>query len=116
MILRGEVWLVDLGEPGDGGPRIGKCRPCIVISADGIGRLPLRLIVPLTSWHDRFLGSSWVARLPSTETNGLRKVSAADCFQIRSVPVDMFIKRMGVCSNEEMADVIAAVQIVIDAL
>ena len=46
---RGEVWLVTL-EPVVGA-EMGKTRPAAIISADGLGALPLKVAVPFTSWH-----------------------------------------------------------------
>jgi mRNA interferase MazF len=43
---RGEVWLVNF-DPAVGG-EIRKLRPALIISLDTIGRLPLRLVVPIT--------------------------------------------------------------------
>jgi mRNA interferase MazF len=51
---RGEVWRVDL-EPTRGA-EISKARPCVVINAAGVGRLPLRIVVPITEWDDRYAG------------------------------------------------------------
>ena len=45
---RGKIWLVDF-DPAVGA-EIGKLRPALVISVDAIGRLPLRMIVPITDW------------------------------------------------------------------
>jgi len=37
-----------------------------------------------------------MVKIIPTEQNNLSKISAVDCFQIRSVSVDRFINRMGV--------------------
>ena len=50
--LRGEIWLVQF-DPSVGA-EIRKLRPAVVISLDAIGRLPLRIVVPLTDWQDPF--------------------------------------------------------------
>ena len=43
---RGEIWLVNLNPTV--GAEIHKTRPAIVISSDYIGKLPLKLVVPIT--------------------------------------------------------------------
>jgi mRNA interferase MazF len=43
---RGEVWLVDF-DPGIGA-EIQKVRPAVIINVDAIGRLRLRMVVPIT--------------------------------------------------------------------
>ncbi|MEI6065034.1 MAG: type II toxin-antitoxin system PemK/MazF family toxin, partial [Pseudanabaena sp. ELA748] len=45
---RGEIWLVNL-EPTVGA-EIRKTRPVVVISSDAIGKLPIKLIAPITDW------------------------------------------------------------------
>ena len=47
---RGEVWLVDF-DPAVGA-EIQKVRPALVISVDSVGRLPLRMIVPVTEQEE----------------------------------------------------------------
>jgi mRNA interferase MazF len=45
---RGEVW--DIRFDPSVGAEIQKIRPAVVISLDSIGRLPLRIVVPITEW------------------------------------------------------------------
>ena len=44
---RGDIWLVDFDPSVDA--EIRKIRPALVVSLDAIGRLPLRIIVPITT-------------------------------------------------------------------
>jgi len=46
---RGEIWLVRF-DPSIGA-EIRKLRPAVVLSLDKIGRLPLRIVVPVTDWR-----------------------------------------------------------------
>jgi mRNA interferase MazF len=101
---RREVWLVDF-EPAIGA-EIRKTRPAIVINEDEVGRLPLRIVVPLTDWKPAFAPHSWFVLVPATTDNGLRKASAADTFQIKSISLDRFRRKLGVIS-EDQADEIA---------
>jgi mRNA interferase MazF len=43
---RGEIWLINL-EPTIGA-EIKKSRPAIIVNDDALGKLPLKIIVPLT--------------------------------------------------------------------
>jgi mRNA interferase MazF len=61
-----------------------------------IGRLPLKTIVPITHWSDNFIDYPWIIKLISNKTNGLSKVSAIDCFQIRNFSHNRFIAKIGV--------------------
>ena len=50
--IRGEVWLVDLDPIV--GHEMGKVRPVVVVNTQNVGRLSLRMVVPLTSWQPHF--------------------------------------------------------------
>lgn len=90
---RGEVWIVDLNPTK--GAEIGKRRTAVVLSCDGLGRLPLHIVVPITEWRSTFAAYPWFERLVATAKNGLNKESGADAFQIRSVSRDRFINKIG---------------------
>jgi len=49
---RGEVWLVQFDPKV--GEEIGKMRPAVVVNDPNIGALPLRIVVPLTRWQQRY--------------------------------------------------------------
>jgi mRNA interferase MazF len=93
-IEQGEVWNVEFF-PKVGG-EIGKKRPSIVVSHKNIGRLLLKTIVPITHWSDNFIDYPWIIKLINNKTNGLSKVSAIDCFQIRNFSHKRFITKIGV--------------------
>lgn len=89
-----EVWLINL-EPTVGS-EIKKTRPCIIVNDNDLGTLPLKVIVPLTDWKDRFSRVSWMVKISPTVENNLTKDSAVDCFQIRSVAEERLIKKCSV--------------------
>lgn len=47
QVRRGEVWLARL-DPTQGA-EMGKTRPVVIISADGMGVLPVKLVAPCTT-------------------------------------------------------------------
>jgi mRNA interferase MazF len=104
---RGEVWLVNL-DPTIGS-EIKKTRPAVIISSDLVGILPLKIIVPFTDWKDRYTSASWMVRIESTEQNGLSKLSAADGLQIRSVSQQRLVKRLGILTPIQIAQIVQAV-------
>lgn len=107
---RGEVWRVDF-EPSRGA-EIRKIRPALVVSRDDVGRLPLRVIVPLTSWQAPFASWPWMAKIEADATNGLINDSAADGFQPHSFSLDRFISHLGEVTPaqvEKVAQAVAAV-------
>lgn len=90
---RSEIWLISL-DPTIGA-EIKKTRPAIIVNDDELGLLPLRVIVPLTDWKDKYSVASWMVKVESNATTNLTKTSAADCFQVRSVSKTRFIKKLG---------------------
>jgi mRNA interferase MazF len=110
---KGEIWLINLDPTV--GAEIKKSRPAVIVNEDAIGILPLRIIVPLTDWKDRYEIAPWMVRVDPNLRNGLSKPSAADAFQIRSVAQERFIHLLGEISSTELTAIIYAIQVVIGA-
>jgi mRNA interferase MazF len=113
---KGEVWLINL-DPTIGA-EIQKTRPAVIVSEDAMGILPLRVIVPLTEWKERYEAAGWVVRIELSLTepdagNGLGKASAADALQIRSVAQQRFVSRIGEVSGGKLEEILSAILIVI---
>lgn len=104
---RGEIWLVNLDPTV--GSEIKKTRPAIIVSSDLVGVLPLKVIVPLTDWKDRYATAAWMVRLDPDEPNGLSKSSAADALQIRSVSEKRLVKKLGMVPALQVAQIVQAV-------
>ena len=96
------------------GSEIQKSRPCVVVSADGIGRLPVRLVVPLTGWKPAYEGYPWCVQVDPDDANGLTKVSAADTFQMRAVSTLRMSARLGRLPAQTIAAVAKAVAVCVD--
>jgi len=90
---QGEIWLINLDPTV--GAEIKKIRPAIIVSDDSLGKLPLKIIVPITDWKDRYEIAPWMIKLVPNSKNGLTKDSSADCFQVRSVSQERFVKKLG---------------------
>lgn len=107
---RGEIWIVNFDPTV--GAEIKKTRFAVVVSSDAIGKLPIKLIAPITDWKAYFGSNLWHVRIDPDSTNGLTKVSAVDALQLRGVDTQRFIRQLGKVSEttmEEIAIVIAAV-------
>jgi len=104
---RGDVWLVNL-DPTIGS-EIRKTRPAVIVSSDLVGILPLKVVVPITEWKDRYASASWMVRIECDEQNGLSKTSAADGLQVRSVSDQRLVKKLGTVSNIQVAQIVQAV-------
>jgi mRNA interferase MazF len=100
---RGDIWLVDLNPTR--GAEIGKRRTAVVVSCDGLGRLPLHIIVPITAWQPDFAAYPWFEKISPTPKNGLSKESGADAFQMRSVSRDRFVKKLGIIPRTQLQDI-----------
>jgi mRNA interferase MazF len=100
---RGEIWLINL-DPTIG-EEIRKTRPAVIVNDDTIGILPLKVIVPITNWKDRFSIALWMVKLVPNSENNLDKISAADCFQIRSVSQKRFVKKIGYVSDIKLSEI-----------
>ena len=108
---KGEIWLVNLDPTL--GAEIQKTRPAVIVNEDAIGVLPLRVIVPLTTWQDRYVIAAWMVRIEPAKSNGLSKPSAADAFQIRSVAQERLVNCIGRVSEQNLVDILKAIRIVI---
>ena len=108
-----EIWEINLSPTV--GAEIKKKRPAVIINDDSIGVLPLRVIVPITQWKDKFSGAIWMIRIEPDSQNRLLKLSAIDTFQIRSISTTRFIKKIGLISPDILSEIKTAVKAVIDA-
>ncbi len=110
---RGEIWTVRF-DPSVGA-EIRKIRPAVVVSVDTVGRLPLRIVVPLTDWQTAFGLLPWFVHLPLSTTNGLTTDSGADAFQVKSVSELRFVRYVGVITSAELDTVAVAVALCVGA-
>jgi mRNA interferase MazF len=107
---KGEVWLINL-DPSIGA-EIKKTRPAVIISEDSIGVLPLRIVVPITEWKERFSIAPWMVKIEPSSENGLNKPSAADAFQIRSISTQRMVRRLGKITQAQQKQVLDAIKTV----
>jgi mRNA interferase MazF len=111
--VRGEIWLIDF-DPSVGA-EMRKLRPALVVSLDAIGRLPLRIVVPITDWKPRYSSYPWLVAVPADPNNGLSRDSGADAFQTKSVSLHRFSRRLGVVTAEQMEAVASAIALCVGA-
>ncbi len=79
---------------------ITKLRPAIVVSHDTIGQLPLKTLVPITDWKPSYAHYPWMLKIEPNEANGLSKVSAIDCFQVKNFADERFVEKIGNVDGE----------------
>jgi len=95
-----EIWLVNL-DPTIGA-EIKKVRPAIIVNDDALGKLPLKVIVPITDWKDRYEMASWMVKMIPNNQNKLSRISSADCFQVRSVAEERLVRKIGKIDTETL--------------
>lgn len=107
---QGDILLVDLNPTI--GAEITKVRPVIIVSSNSIGKLPLKIVVPITDWKTKFENADWMTRITPNQTNNLTKISAADSFQVRSISENRFIKQIGKVNTLTMNSIKEALSVV----
>ncbi len=85
-----EIWDVDFNPTK--GQEISKIRPAIVVNDQSLGKLKLKVVIPIT---DVQFPNIWHEAIKHSKTNGLKKDCAADCFQLKSVSEDRFKNKRG---------------------
>jgi len=95
---QGEIWQINLDPTV--GAEINKSRSALIINVDALGKLPLKIIVPITDWKEQYSNYPWMVKIEPNNYNCLIKTSAVDCFQIRSVSIDRIINKIGYLEQE----------------
>lgn len=108
---RGEIWLINLDPTV--GAEIAKKRPALIVSAPGVGKLPLRIVAPITNWKEHYQLVPWMVRLSGDAHTGLDKDSSADCFQVRSISEKRMIRKIGEATPAQLEQAAAGLQAVL---
>ena len=104
---RGEIWRVDLNPTV--GSEIKKVRPCVVIQRNNWGKLPIRIVVPITGWKPQFDRYPWMIQIVADTRNGLDKASSIDALGVRSVSVERMLSKIGTIQSSFTDDIATAV-------
>jgi mRNA interferase MazF len=110
---RGEVWWVRF-DPAEG-DEIKKVRLAVVMSENAVGRLRLKIIVPITEWKQKYATYPWFVPLTPAPTNGLTKESGADAFQVKSVSQTRFLSRIGELTASQLDEIANAIAVCVGA-
>lgn len=107
---RGEVWLVDFGEP-IGREQSGR-RPAVIVSADPLNesRAGVVVVVPITTTYRGLPSHVEIDQASS----GLDELSYAKCEDVKSISEQRLIGRLGVAGNEVMFQVSRALRFLLD--
>lgn len=108
-MFRGEVWELAGGEGKHGGIP----RKVIILSADALGSIPLRVVVPLSPWQEHYARAPWILRVPPVLNSGLDQPHAADALQVCSVSISRLTHRLGELPETITAEITRAVGMVL---
>ena len=107
---RGEVWLIDFGEPV-GSEQAGR-RPGVVVSADGLNesRAGVVIVVPCTTTR---------RELPShieieAGESGLDEAIYAKCEEVKSVSEQRLLTRLGAAGDEALLAIARTLRFLLD--
>ena len=107
---RGEVWLVDLGQPKEDHEQAGR-RPAVVLQTDDLSRLSTVVIIPLTTQPRRAGFANTV--LITAREGGQDRASVALCHQIRALDRRKLIHKLGELAPERLSEIELAVLFVL---
>jgi len=72
------------------------------------------VIVPLTDWKDHYQIAPWMIKVEPGARNGLKKISAADTFQVRSLAQERFVRKLGTMDALQMAQITTGLGLVLE--
>ena len=99
--LRGEVWLIDFGDPV--GREKADRRAAVVVSADALNesQAGVVIVVPTTTTRRGLPSHVEIERGPS----GLDDVSYAKCEDIKSISEQRLVSRLGSIEHEVLSQI-----------
>jgi mRNA interferase MazF len=100
---RGEVWLLDLGQPKDDDHEQAGRRPAVILQTDDLSVLSTVVILPLTTQLKR-AGFASTVRIPAKEA-GQDRDSVALCHQIRVLDRRKLIRKIGELEQERLSEI-----------
>ena len=109
---RGEIWLVDLNPTK--GQELQKTRPVVVINAEIFNPIPLRIIIPITSWQEKFSDRPFMIKIESNSENQLDRNSAGNVLQVRSLSIERFVRKLGQVSSKNLEELLFSLIICVD--
>jgi len=111
VIVQGEVWWADIGEPVGSAP--GFRRPVVVVQCDAMNRSRIRTVVcvPLTS-NLKWANAPGNVLLKAGLT-GLPKDSVANVSQIVALDKEQLTERSGKLPSRQLEAILAGIDVVV---
>jgi mRNA interferase MazF len=109
-VRRGEVWLVDFGDP-TGREQAGR-RPAVVISSDLLNdsRAGVAVVIPITTAYRDLPSHVEIDR----DSSGLDEVSYAKCEDVKSISDHRLVGRLGAVGDEAVFQMARALRFLLD--
>ena len=107
----GEIYWVNLDPTV--GDEIKKRRPVIILNGGHDKHLKLAIVVPVTAWSSYWNENPFFVTLEPNSKNGLSKKSSVDCFQIRAISHNRFVKKIGNISNDEISFIKTSIALIL---
>lgn len=108
--------IIDVNLDPVQGSETGKVRPCIIVTNDVYNeKVPVIQVVPVTEWNARKARIKTNIEITPSPSNGLTKISIADCLQTR--PVDhcqRLVKIRGELPPAKMVEIDQSLRIVFE--
>ena len=108
----GDIYWVNL-DPATG-DEIKKRRPVTILNGGHKKHLKLAIVVPITAWKSNWRGNPFFVPLEPDVSNGLRKKSVVDCFQIRAISHRRLAGKIGEIQNEKINDIKKSIALILD--
>lgn len=108
----GEIYRVCLDPTV--GDEIRKTRPVVLLNAGHQKHLRLAIVVPITHWRKAWDSNPFFVTIAPQPRHGLKDKLAIDCFQMRALSHDRFVRRLGCLNDDELDRVKAAVSLILD--
>jgi mRNA interferase MazF len=109
-VRRGDVWVAALGPVQ--GAEMDKTRPVLIISADAMGKLPVKIAAPCTT--SALAPAPWRVPVAATHENGLDRDTTVDLMQMRALSVRRLTRKLGEVDADIMEQVAAMVAVIVE--
>lgn len=87
----------------------------MIVSSDAVGKLPVKLVVPLTEWNAYAKDAIWLIRIEPDDLNKLDKIVVADTLQLRAIDTARCSRKIGSLSADLMDEIASAIAVVVEA-
>jgi len=108
---RGEIWLLDLGDPKNDDHEQAGRRPGVILQTDDMSAFNTVVIIPLTTQLKQ-AGLASTVLIPANEA-GQKHDSVVLCYQLRVLDRRKLIRKIGELLPERLSEIEATVAFVL---